>query len=238
MTPVAFILAALLAAVSGPNTCVTCHLARVAALSFVTHVDEWVVSRHAAHDVGCDACHGGDATAPDAAQAHRGLRPSHDIDSTVHWTALPATCGGCHRAETNAFETSLHYELLGRGDFFAPTCTSCHGAMGAALPTPYAFETRCRQCHRAAGDNRAVVGRRQLEDLLDTRIVASRMRREIDGIADAKRRSSLLDRCNQLEATLRGATSGLHAFDVRVANDRLSEARAELAALLVEFAKE
>jgi hypothetical protein len=118
------------------NRCAACHLRLVWTRSAITHVDQWVTSRHALYRVGCERCHGGDATTSDQAAAHRGIANSAGTSSAVHRMALPATCGRCHPSEAKAFARSAHRELLSRGDATAPTCTSCHSSMAADVPSP------------------------------------------------------------------------------------------------------
>jgi predicted CXXCH cytochrome family protein len=71
-----------------------------------------------------------------------------------HSMALSQVCRECHDDMFDAFEGSIHFSLLERGNLAAPTCTDCHGYHGigpkdiletiAGLP--------CRQCHDAVFD--------------------------------------------------------------------------------------
>jgi hypothetical protein len=118
------------------NQCAACHLRLVWTTSTLTHVDEWVTSKHAWFNVGCEKCHGGDGRSSDRVTAHRGVTPSADPKSPVHVTALPATCGRCHAPEANAFARSAHRERLSAGDPRVPSCISCHTAMASDGPWP------------------------------------------------------------------------------------------------------
>ena len=66
------------------NPCAVCHLRIALARSALTHVDQWVTCKHAAAGVGCERCHGGDATTSDETAAHRGVKNSADPTSPVH----------------------------------------------------------------------------------------------------------------------------------------------------------
>src|SRR5689334_16714492 len=91
--------------IEGPasrNECATCHLRLAWTQSEVTHVDQWVTSRHALYRIGCERCHRGDARTSDWTVAHRGVAKSADRSSSVNRTALPETCGRCHVSEANA----------------------------------------------------------------------------------------------------------------------------------------
>jgi len=65
--------------IEGPasrNECATCHLRLAWTQSEVTHVDQWVTSRHALYRIGCERCHRGDARTSDWTVAHRGVAKS------------------------------------------------------------------------------------------------------------------------------------------------------------------
>src|ERR1019366_2504565 len=108
---------------------------------------DWSQSVHAKAGISCEACHGGNPLAKDAAEAHKGLKPSTDPMSPVYFTHIPATCGTCHAAEFKAFQKSAHFKELessGRG----PNCVSCHGSMANRILAPRDLELTCNLCHR------------------------------------------------------------------------------------------
>jgi hypothetical protein len=207
------------------NKCAACHLQLVWTVSATTHVDEWVTSKHAAYRVGCERCHGGNATTSDANAAHRGVVASADRSSTVHRMALPRTCGGCHPAATNAFAQSIHDELLQQGNPRAPTCTTCHSSMATEVLAPAALEQRCRECHGRDPSERAAAARRQIEELTHLRRSLARARLEITGISDRPTHEALLAQWQEADISLRAAASGFHAFDERRVEDRIGDAR-------------
>lgn len=89
-----------------------------------------------------------------------GLRPASDTRSKVHPLNIAQTCSRCH-ADANymkgygiptdqfaKYGTSVHHDALAvRGDFSAPTCTTCHGNHGAAPPGVDSVQNVCSKCH-------------------------------------------------------------------------------------------
>jgi hypothetical protein len=219
------------------NECAECHLRLVWTRSEITHVDQWVTSRHALYRIGCEQCHRGDVRTSDWAAAHRGVANSADRSSSVNRTALPETCGRCHVSEANAFSLSAHEELLSQGDATAPTCTSCHTSMASDVLSPGALEQQCLHCHGTDPQNRAHLARRQLEAVVTLRTALRRARLEIAGIRNDDRRAGLTARWVDADRSLRGAVAGLHAFDQRRADDRLSDVRAQIDGLTVQLAR-
>jgi hypothetical protein len=89
-----------------------------------------------------------------------GLRPATDARSKVHPLNIAQTCARCHAdaaymkgysIPTDQFakySTSVHHDaLVVRGDFSAPTCTTCHGNHGAAPPGVDSVQNVCSKCH-------------------------------------------------------------------------------------------
>jgi hypothetical protein len=217
------------------NRCAACHLRLVWTRSAITHVDQWVTSRHALYRVGCEKCHGGDATTSDHAAAHRGVTSSAGRSSAVHRTALPATCGRCHTSEATAFARSAHQALLSQGDSTVPTCTSCHSSMAADVPSPAALESQCLQCHEDRQD-RARVASRQLEDVTRLQRTLRRAKFDIAAVKDLDRRTSLTTQWTDVDRAIRGVVAGIHAFDQPQVEERLSDSHARTDRLVAEIA--
>src|SRR5512143_3575515 len=78
------------------NRCVACHFANIATVPAPDRLAAWDKSAHAKHDVGCDACHGGDPTTYQPVDAHRGVLNSRHPLSTVNRANLALTCAACH----------------------------------------------------------------------------------------------------------------------------------------------
>ena len=152
MTKPAWLLAALLglsglARAGQESSCVACHR-QVSGKAYVLHdFADWSGSPHARAGVSCQACHGGDARAAKQDAAHKGMLSSKDSRSSVYYTKVPATCGGCHRAEFDAFKKSAHAREL-KGSGRGPNCVTCHGAMANRVMTARELETTCTLCHR------------------------------------------------------------------------------------------
>ena len=219
------------------NRCASCHLHLAWTRSALTHVDQWVTSRHAFYRVGCEKCHGGDAAASDQAAAHRGVTSSVNPSSAVHRTALPATCGRCHPSEVKAFAQSAHQELLSQGGARAPTCTSCHSSMASDVPSPAALERQCLQCHRDDREARAGAAKRELEVLTRLRTTLRRAKLEIAVITKPDRRTSLATRWAEADMSIRVAAASIHEFDQRRVEERLSVSNAQIDRLVAELAK-
>ncbi|MFQ6033973.1 MAG: hypothetical protein ACE5KR_03845 [Candidatus Bipolaricaulia bacterium] len=128
------------------NTCVACHR-QIPEGTLTGHsFRDWERSLHAAQDVACEACHGGDPTKGEKDRAHEGVIPSTELGSKVYFKNIPATCGRCHTGEFERFQTSVHYRQLeeeGRG----PNCVTCHGAMAISILTPEELQQTCSACH-------------------------------------------------------------------------------------------
>ena len=103
------------------NQCVSCHFDRFATSGIPlpaaeeAHLNDWDRSTHAASDVSCDACHGGDPTVTTLVGAHERVLSQTNPASPVHSRNIPETCGGCHAAQFEAFQTSRHHELVTSG---------------------------------------------------------------------------------------------------------------------------
>ena len=131
MQPFALLLVGMLTpatAMAGDSTCADCHRSNPDLPSH-PHIEDWQASVHGHNEVGCEQCHGGDATTFRKFLAHRGMLRPVDPRGHLHATNLPATCGKCHAAAYRAFSTSTHGELVSEGDNQVPTCTSCHGPL-------------------------------------------------------------------------------------------------------------
>jgi len=123
------------------NLCLTCHTQG-------TNVPE-KGSRHAALDMGCDACH----------TTHKvGEKGKQEFD--YHLTkAVPALCIDCHDVKDAAL-IKAHQ----RQPFAAATCTQCHDPHQSSLPKlmarfthpPFADKT-CEICHSPAKDGKVVL---------------------------------------------------------------------------------
>ncbi len=153
---------------AGANTCLTCHAAstdpRLSAPVTAFSGDDV----HRAKGFACVDCHGGDATAADAARAHdraKGFRGAPRGEAQI------AACARCHSDadlmrkyapgervdQATEYATSVHGKRLAGGDEKVATCASCHGAHGILAVSnprspvyPTNVASTCATCHASA----------------------------------------------------------------------------------------
>ena len=200
------------------------------------HLRDWDNSAHARANVGCERCHGGDATTFDSLQAHRTVLHWSNPAGPVNRANLPRTCGACHTGPFAAFQKSRHFALLTGGDRQVPTCATCHGEAGENRPSPKALESECRSCHRAGRPGGhpeyPALGRQMLEGVRDARTQLKEARRLIERISDRARRERLSQAAQQVDVPLTEATQAGHSFVYTNLEERLGVARKRLTALV------
>ncbi len=90
------------------------------------------------------------ATCADCHSNHRVL-PAKDPRSTVSRDRIAGTCGKCHTGVSETFATSIHGQLLAKGDANAPVCSDCHTAHQISRTDTPAFMldivNECGHCH-------------------------------------------------------------------------------------------
>lgn len=135
------------------NLCLTCHDQGV-------NVPE-KGSRHAALDMGCDACHVTHKT---------GAEPT--IENRFHLTkGAPALCLDCHDAKDAALQKAHQNQPFATAD-----CLTCHDPhqssqpklMAKFLHPPFAEKGGCETCHAAAKDGKVVLTQANVKDLCVT----------------------------------------------------------------------
>ena len=221
------------------SRCADCHFANPQAPRPL-HVSDWDLGVHGRSAVGCEKCHGGDATTVDSFQAHRGIRLATNPASPVARGNLPGTCGVCHAGPYVQFQRSRHYQVLRAGDNRAPTCTLCHGDAGTFLLSPKGLESQCRQCH---GPGKAVPhpqageqARHLLEGILDARASLAAAKSLIRRVNDPIRRGELQDAYEQVEVPMKEAVDAGHAFVFDGVEERLGVAQRRVGMLLERLA--
>ncbi|MBL8206628.1 MAG: hypothetical protein JNM09_20500 [Blastocatellia bacterium] len=129
------------------NSCVTCHSRSNAQLQVTSRYAEWHMSVHREKGVGCEKCHGGDATAQEQAKAHAGVLAVNAPNSRLHPKNLTQTCGTCHQEIANTFTESKHFQNL-KSAGLGPSCSTCHEHMASnVIYTPEQTSTLCASCH-------------------------------------------------------------------------------------------
>ncbi|WP_428939545.1 hypothetical protein [Fontivita pretiosa] len=90
------------------------------------------------------------ATCADCHDGHRVLASGHP-QSSVHRSNIPTTCGRCHVGVTETYASSVHGELLAKGQKDAPVCSDCHTSHAITRTDTPAFKldivNECGTCH-------------------------------------------------------------------------------------------
>jgi hypothetical protein len=221
------------------NRCADCHLAN-GGEPWPDHQTDWDLSAHGRKGVGCEKCHGGDATSFESFLAHQSVLNSANPASPTHRQNIPKTCGRCHPGPDVAFQQSKHHELLRSGDPKVPTCLTCHGAVSARLLSPKALAGTCNGCHgegkAAPRPERAARAKLLLEEVHATREQLGAARTLIRRVPDGARRHRLEEVYEQAQGPLTQAVHAGHRFVFDDLEERLAVARRRTDALLAELA--
>jgi formate-dependent nitrite reductase cytochrome c552 subunit len=135
--------------IAAADSCIDCHQDTAFFAGYPKlhdYYQQWLGSPHQKAGLSCSNCHGGDPDGEDADTAHSGIRSMNDPESLLHFRNQPITCGQCHRANSNRFVRSRHYEELA-SQRSAPTCTTCHRAMSSRPELRSIVLNACRNCH-------------------------------------------------------------------------------------------
>jgi hypothetical protein len=215
------------------NRCADCHLANPDAPG---HLFAWDRSAHGQNGVGCDACHGGDASTFESFAAHQGILNSGNPSSPVNRANIPRTCGSCHSGPFVAFQSSKMYALLATGNPDVPVCTTCHSAVGGILLSPRALESRCEKCHAAdkpgSHPEFPAQGRRNLESIQQIRELLKQAQPLLRRVRDAELRRQFEEQYRQAEVPVIEALNFQHAFSFEASEERQRVARQRAEALL------
>ncbi|HQZ39828.1 MAG: hypothetical protein IT180_07375 [Acidobacteria bacterium] len=237
------LLTGLVASVQAQSSrCADCHIANQQAAApnwsgfALRHLQEWEFSPHSRNSVGCDKCHGGDATTFEKFQAHRDILPARSPASPVNRVNLPKTCGTCHTGPFVSFQKSAHYKLLLSGDDRGPTCSTCHGEVGAHLLSPASLENQCNACH-GPGRPQARPGRAEDARLLMAEVRSARTRLNeaqsiIRRIRDKAVRAKFEEAWRQAEVPVIEARNAGHEFVFDNLKERLDRATQRTEALM------
>ncbi len=122
-------------AVEGANSCLTCH--RSLGGKHEKIISQWEESTHAARDVSCADCHGGD---PNDNSMEGAMDPDAGYIGPISRFDIPDVCGSCHSNvdmmrqynlrtdQLREYRTSYHGQLLAQGNMDVATCVDCHGS--------------------------------------------------------------------------------------------------------------
>lgn len=218
-----------------PSRCADCHYASPQAPN-VTHLENWNHSPHGRANVGCDSCHGGDASTFDQLFAHRGILHSSVASSPTNRMNLPVTCGRCHVGPFVAFQDSWHFRMQRAGDDRGPTCSTCHDDVTGFRLSPKEFGKQCAACHGpgkiAPRAERPDGARVLLQGIRDARQQLAEARALIRKTPEKAGRAKLEEAARQAEVPLVEATRNIHRFVFEAAQDRLDVARYRIALMM------
>ena len=238
-------LAAMPVAAQG-SRCADCHIANLNTAGAnwtgfaIKHLQDWDRSPHETHNVGCEKCHGGNASSFEPFLAHQGMLHAQNPASPVNRANLPKTCGTCHTGPFVSFQKSRHYALLGQADSRGPTCTTCHSEVAAMLLSPRALESQCNACHGPgkpqARPERAAEARLLMTEVTAVRSTLSLTRSIIKRITDKTARASFDEAWRQAVVPLIEARNAGHEFVFDNLKERLERAKARADALMDRLA--
>lgn len=226
-------------AMSQQSQCADCHFSRPDAPAR-DHLADWDRSAHGRNNVGCEKCHGGNATTFESFLAHRDVLNSANPASPVNRRNLSTTCGTCHAGPFVAFQKSQHFNLLEKGDSRVPVCSTCHGDAGYRRPSARSLQTQCAQCHGpnriAPRPERAEAARTLYDALHESRDLMKTVRSLVNRVSDKPRRAQLDQAYQQADVPLTEAVLAGHEFVYDDLKERLSVARQRIEALLGQLA--
>ena len=216
------------------SRCADCHFSNGS--TAWSHLSQWDLSRHGRNDVGCESCHGGDASTFDIRKAHDGIRNGSHPASPTNYLNLPKTCGACHQEALEAFRKSRHFELLEEGQMDAPSCSTCHTDVGAFTLSSRGLERTCKSCHGERkwepAPERPRIARSLHADLVEVKKLARSARRLIRKVKPAERRAQLELELQAVETPLHEAIAAAHSFNFDGATERAGVARERIDRLL------
>ena len=121
------------------DNCIACHSRETDKAREIVSI--YQSSTHGKMNIGCDGCHGGDASQTEKAKAHAGhfiARP--DTNATLEM------CGKCHRQPLEFFKGSRHFAV--KPNVRRLDCVECHGVHGiGAASQSFRWPQFCAGCH-------------------------------------------------------------------------------------------
>lgn len=156
----------LAAQTAAKNSCLDCHVKL--APPYHVDADATAASIHTQKGITCTSCHGGDARSDDPKQA---MSPAAHFTGPIARAQVPALCASCHANaayirgfdpslrtdQFSQYQTSVHGQLLAKGDTHVAVCIDCHTAHAILPPNdprspvyPTNVATTCGRCHADA----------------------------------------------------------------------------------------
>ncbi len=130
--------------------------------------EQFAADIHAQKGLSCASCHGGNPALDDADVA---MSRAAGFKGKIARTEVPALCASCHANgsymrqfnpslrtdQLSQYRTSVHGQVLGRGNDKVAVCTDCHGLHGIRPASdsrsqvhPLNVATTCSKCHADA----------------------------------------------------------------------------------------
>lgn len=143
------------------GSCQECHL-KEKEKKLRDPVQDWQKSVHAAHQVSCDGCHGGN---PKARTKETAKSTKNGYLGKPEEEQVPDFCGQCHSTERESFLKGPHGEALKAGTD-APSCTVCHGFHNVKPPSLKRIITEddCSDCHDFDNSKKVKQGLMRIND--------------------------------------------------------------------------
>lgn len=148
------------------NSCLECHSKLDP--PYQVKAEVFAGSIHAEKGLTCVSCHGGNASTTDMMQA---MSPAAGFKGPIDRKQIPAFCASCHSNASymrgfdpslrtdqySQYQTSVHGQLLAKGDTRVAVCTDCHGVHDIHAPSepqarvyPLNVAKTCATCHANA----------------------------------------------------------------------------------------
>ncbi|MFQ5628717.1 MAG: cytochrome c3 family protein [bacterium] len=148
------------------NSCIWCH--NEIGDELAEPIEGMKHDIHADQGLSCVDCHGGDAYAGFDEDESAAMDPAKDYIGVPDKQDIPQFCARCHsdpnymrqynpRVSTDQFDrykTSVHGQMLAKGDQKVATCVDCHGVHGIlavsdprAKVYPLNIPATCSNCH-------------------------------------------------------------------------------------------
>jgi predicted CXXCH cytochrome family protein len=148
------------------NSCLECH--SVLPEQLLITAEQHATDIHSQRGLTCVSCHGGNASLDDAQAA---MSRAAGFKGKIARAQVPALCASCHSSgayirqfnpslrtdQLSQYQTSVHGQLLSRGNSKVAVCTDCHGVHGMRSASdsrsqvhPLNVATTCSKCHADA----------------------------------------------------------------------------------------
>ncbi len=148
------------------NSCLECHSIMPEPLQVTT--EQFAADIHSQRGLTCANCHGGDANSDDPTVS---MGRAAGFKGKIARAQVPALCASCHSNATmirrynpslrtdqfSQYQTSVHGQLLARGNSKVAVCTDCHGVHGIRPASdsrssvhPVNVAQTCARCHADA----------------------------------------------------------------------------------------